>query len=604
MNNKKLIALLLAAMMSVSTASVAFAAPDDVLVQGDPPTAQIWEGKLYSAMLEAGDEEGGNKDGKLTEGEAAAITSLDVTGLQFGALAGLEYCKGLTSLTVTDSQVQDLSFLSKLTSLESLTLFGNNIQDLSALSSLTSLKTLDLSDNASLADLSKLSGLSSLTTLNVSGTAVADVSKVPASVTDLDISGTSVVDLGQLHTTNLEILKASGNGISDATAVSTMTSLKNLDLSNNPGLLISGIPSLTSLTNLETLNLAGTGISADDEAALKAKLPEDLTNGDGWFEKIVGNPAPDAAEKGVLKSALDEAARLKAETFVSENDGKDVSSSLYWVTPEKMATFNSAVEKAQGVYDDPAAEKDAINQAVNELNAAITTFKNTDRKQGSAKVDTSSLRTALAEARARKNEVKVSTDGSDIPTTEEWAPEAAHTEFQDAITKAEGVLSGAINETVQSVIDNAVRDLNAAMNKFDQAAKSGTKPTTPTPDPDPTPSTSREYSDYYGNEKWDELKDEIAKLIEDGKEGETIEFNATGLPYFPASVARALKGEDITLKVRKNGVTYTINGLEIGTVHKIWYDFEDIESELLTADGAEDETSSSTGDKENPSTGR
>ena len=212
--------------------------------------------------------------------------------------------------------------------------------------------------------------------------------------------------------------------------------------------------------------------------------------------------------------------------------------------------------------------------------------------------------TALAEARARKNEVKVSTDGSDIPTTEEWAPEAAHTEFQGAITKADGVLSGANKDTEQSVIDEAVRELNAAMNKFDQAAQSGTKPTTPTPNPDPTPSTSREYSDYYGNEKWDELKDKIAKLIEDGKDGETIEFNATGLPYFPASVARALKGEDITLKVRKNGVTYTINGLEIGTVHKIWYDFEDIESELLTADGAEDETSSSTGDKENPSTGR
>ena len=593
MNNKKLIALLLAAMMSVSTASVAFADDSTVLTRDD-----ILEKNVYNAMLTEGDSDGNEE---LTVGEAAKIKELTISGLQHGALTGLEYCKGLTSLTVTDSQVQDLSFLSKLTSLESLTLSGNKIQDLSALSSLTSLKTLDLSDNASLADLSKLP--TNIETLNVSGTAVADVSKVPARVTDLDISGTSVVDLGQLPTTNLESLKASGNGISDATAVSAMTSLTNLDLSNNPGLLISGIPSLTSLTNLKTLNLAGTGISADDEAALKAKLPGDLTNGGGWFETIVGNPAPDAAEKGVLKSALDEAARLKAETFVSEKNGEDVSSSLYWVTSEQMATFNSAVEKAQGVYDDPAAEKGAINQAVNELNAAITTFK-ADRQKGSAKVDTSSLRTALAEARARKNEVKVSTDGSDIPTTEEWAPEAAHTEFQDAITKAEGVLSGAINETDQSVIDNAVRELNAAMNKFDQAAQSGTKPTTPTPDPDPTPSTSREYSDYYGNEKWDELKDEIAKLIEDGKEGETIEFNATGLPYFPASVARALKGEDITLKVRKNGVTYTINGLEIGTVHKIWYDFEDIESELLTADGAEDETSSSTGDKENPSTGR
>lgn len=593
MNNKKLIALLLAAMMSVSTASVAFADDSTVLTRDD-----ILEKNVYNAMLTEGDSDGNEE---LTVGEAAKIKELTISGLQHGALTGLEYCTGLEKLTVTDSQVQDLSFLSKLTSLESLTLSGNKIQDLSALSSLANLDTLDLSGNTDLADLSKLSGLPSLKTLNVSGTAVADVSKVPASVTDLDISDTSVVDLGQLRTTNLESLKASGNGISDATAVASMTSLASLDLSNNPGLLISGIPDLTKLTGLNNLNLKGTGISAADEAALKAKLPGNLTTGE-WFEKIVGVPAPDAAEKGELKSQLDEAARLKAETVVS-TDGTDVSSSLYWVTSEKMANFNSAVEKAQGVYDDPAAEKDAITTAVSDLKAAITTFK-ADRQNGSAKVDTSSLRTALAEAWARKNEVKVSTDGSDIPTTEEWAPEAAHTEFKDAITKAEGVLSGAINETDQTAIDNAVRELNAAMNKFDQAAQSGTKPTTPTPNPDPTPSTSREYSDYYGNEKWDELKDEIAKLIEDGKEGETIEFNATGLPYFPASVARALKGEDITLKVRKNGVTYTINGLEIGTVHKIWYDFEDIESELLTADGAEDETSSSTGDKENPSTGR
>ena len=592
MNNKKLIALLLAAMMSVSTASVAFADDSKVLTRDD-----ILEKNVYNAMLTEGDSDG---NGELTEGEAAKIKELTISGLQHGALTGLEYCKGLTSLTVTDSQVKNLSFLSGLTSLTSLTLSGNEIEDLSGLPN--SLQTLDLSGNTDLADLSKLSGLSNLTTLNVSGTAVADVSKVPASVTDLDISGTSVVDLGQLPTTKLESLKASGNGISDATAVSTMTSLKNLDLSNNPGLLISGIPSLTSLTNLKTLNLAGTGISADDEAALKAKLPGDLTNGDGWFEKIVGNPAPDAAEKGVLKSALDEAARLKAETFESKN-GEDVSSSLYWVKSEQMATFNSAVEKAQGVYDDPAAEKGAINQAVNELNAAITTFK-ADRQKGSAKADTSSLMTALAEARARKIEVKVSTDGSDIPTTEKWATAAAHAAFQNAIAEAKGKLDGFSTNTTQQEVQEVINALNAAMNKFDLETQSGTKPTTPTPNPDPTPSTSREYSDYYGNEKWDELKDKIAKLIEDGKEGETIEFNAAGLPYFPASVARALKGEDITLKVRKNGVTYTINGLEIGTVHKIWYDFEDIESELLTADGAEDETSSSTGDKENPSTGR
>ena len=152
MNNKKLIALLLAAMMSVSTASVAFAAPEDEITKGYPD-GDVWESKLYNAMLEAGDS---NDDGKLTEGEAAAIETLTIDSLSLGALKGLENCTGLKELTVTDSQVQDLSFLSKLTSLEKLTLSGNNIQDLSALSSLTSLKTLDLSDNASLADLSKL----------------------------------------------------------------------------------------------------------------------------------------------------------------------------------------------------------------------------------------------------------------------------------------------------------------------------------------------------------------------------------------------------------------------------------------------------------------
>ena len=50
MNNKKLVALLLAAMMSVSTASVAFAAPEDEITKGYPD-GDVWESKLYNAML-------------------------------------------------------------------------------------------------------------------------------------------------------------------------------------------------------------------------------------------------------------------------------------------------------------------------------------------------------------------------------------------------------------------------------------------------------------------------------------------------------------------------------------------------------------------------
>lgn len=154
---------------------------------------------------------------------------------------------------------------------------------------------------------------------------------------------------------------------------------------------------------------------------------------------------------------------------------------------------------------------------------------------------------------------------------------------------------------------------NSALPAVGGAVGSGSNPDgiTPVPEGGQQPDedkSSREYGDYYGNEKWDEVKREISKLIEEGKEGEILEISATGLPYFPSSVARALKGHDITLEVRKNGVTYKINGLKIGDIDKIWYEFEDLETQLLTASAAESteevENTADSVDKKNPETGR
>ena len=103
----------------------------------------------------------------------------------------------------------------------------------------------------------------------------------------------------------------------------------------------------------------------------------------------------------------------------------------------------------------------------------------------------------------------------------------------------------------------------------------------PTEEPNrPEDRTDRSGGDYFGNEKWAKVKREIAAA----EEGDTIEMSATGLPWFPSSVVRALKGRDITLEVRKNGVTYSINGLEIGAIEKIWYEFDQIDTELLTVE--------------------
>ena len=591
MNNKKLIALLLAAMMSVSTASVAFAAPEDEITKGYPD-GDVWESKLYNAMLEAGDS---NDDGKLTEGEAAAIETLTIDSLSLGALKGLENCTGLTSLTVTDSQVQDLSFLSGLTSLTSLTLSGNNIQDLSALSSLTSLKTLDLSGN-NIQDLSALPSLTSLETLDLSDNAsLADLSKLSglSSLKTLDVSNTKVRDLAGLPT-GLTSLKASGNNIEDMSKISGLTSLETLDLSDN---LISVLTDLSSFSKLENLNLQGNSFSNID--SLESKLPASIKDNADWKNSVFGTPSSETVDKTALKAAIANAQALLDATVASEN-GADVATSNKWATAANIETFTDAINAAQAVVDKEDASKEEVEQAVTTLNDAKSTFEG-QRKDGTAKYDPAPLKNTVADAKKLLKSAIVADSADEVKQGEPWVKQAVYDALNKAISDAEAVLGGSF-ET--DTITSAVSKLKAAMTTFNDAINFGTKPTTPTPNPDPTPSTSREYSDYYGNEKWDELKDKIAKLIEDGKEGETIEFNATGLPYFPASVARALKGEDITLKVRKNGVTYTINGLEIGTVHKIWYDFEDIESELLTADGAEDETSSSTGDKENPSTGR
>ena len=588
MNNKKLVALLLAAMMSVSTASVAFADDSTVLTRDD-----ILEKNVYNAMLTEGDSDG---NGELTKGEAAKIEKLTISGLQYGALTGLENCTGLKELTVTGSQVQDLSFLSGLTSLESLTLSDNKIQDLSALSSLTSLQTLDLSGNATLTDLSKLSGLSSLKTLDVSGTAVADVSKLSglSSLKTLDVSNTKVRDLTGLPT-GLTSLKASGNNIEDMSKISGLTSLETLDLSDN---LISVLTDLSGFNSLTTLKLQGNAFADID--SLESKLPDSIKGvDDSWKTEVFGTPSSETVDKTALKAAIANAQALLDATVASEN-GADVATSNKWATAANIETFTDAINAAQAVVDKEDASKEEVEQAVTTLNDAKSTFEG-QRENGTADYDPAPLKSAVAEAKKLLESAIVADSADEVKQGELWVTQAVYDALNTAISEAESVLSGSF-ET--DTITPAVSKLKAAMTTFNDAIEFGTKPTTPTPNPDPTPSTSREYSDYYGNEKWDELKDKIAKLIEDGKEGETIEFNATGLPYFPASVARALKGEDITLKVRKNGVTYTINGLEIGTVHKIWYDFEDIESELLTADGAEDETSSSTGDKENPSTGR
>ena len=159
--------------------------------------------------------------------------------------------------------------------------------------------------------------------------------------------------------------------------------------------------------------------------------------------------------------------------------------------------------------------------------------------------------------------------------------------IQANVSGYQNMTADEIATAIQKTVDGATWDVTATVVPDDNTGSNR--------------SDNDDDSDYFGNETWDEVKREIAEA----EEGDTIKVSATGLPYFPSSVARALKGLDITLEIRKNGVTYEVNGLEIGDIDKIWYEFDELETELLTADA--DSEASSEADEEAkpiPDTGR
>ena len=177
--------------------------------------------------------------------------------------------------------------------------------------------------------------------------------------------------------------------------------------------------------------------------------------------------------------------------------------------------------------------------------------------------------------------------------------------FMDAKTaEALGIDKTNVSEKIKDYVKGDNVDVHVELKKgdpFEDVVVNEPAPVVPDDNTGSNRSDNDDGGDYFGNETWDEVKDQIAEA----EEGDTIKVSATGLPYFPSSVARALKGLDITLEIRKNGVTYEVNGLEIGDIDKIWYEFDELETELLTAD-ADSETSSEadTEAKPIPDTGR
>ena len=219
--------------------------------------------------------------------DIAEMTALFAPSGDIQDLTGLELATGLKELWLGRNRVRDLSPLSELKNLRRLFLNDNEIKDLAPLSGLSGLYRLALSGNP-VSDIGPLSGLTGLRELflNHTDAAYADVLALPyfrqlerlglaglgirevsaltgLPLRELDLSGNPVSDAGPLSTlTGLQILKLSDIGLTDAGFVTAMTELSLLDLDGNAVVDIGPLSGLVKLTRLYLSNNAIADISA------------------------------------------------------------------------------------------------------------------------------------------------------------------------------------------------------------------------------------------------------------------------------------------------------------------------------------------------------
>ena len=85
---------------------------------------------LYRALKNDYDLDG---DGKLTVGELASVTYLDLSDSNLSSLDGMEYLTGLTYLDLSDNNISSLEGLERCDELQYLDLSGNRLDSLDSL---------------------------------------------------------------------------------------------------------------------------------------------------------------------------------------------------------------------------------------------------------------------------------------------------------------------------------------------------------------------------------------------------------------------------------------------------------------------------------------
>jgi len=212
------------------------------------------------------------------------------------------------------------------------------------------------------------------------------------------------------------------------------------------------------------------------------------------------------------------------------------------------------------------AAEDAI-EAAKKLDAKDSDFRSLARLEAAkakikelepAQVDVTPINTAIDNATAAQNGVKVSVDGSDVLTTEKWVTQAAKTALLDAIQVA--VDAKPTVKTAQEVT-NAATALNNAVTTYNNAKQDGTKAALDTTAIDTAVSdanaakvvVSTDGSDVEPTDKW--VKQDVQDALDDA------------IAAAQAAKTTATTQQDVTNAVNalNNAVTTYNNAKQDGT---------------------------------------
>ena len=274
-----------------------------VVKSENSPEVRIFDANLAAAIRKALSIE---DDASITEADMEQLISLTATNAQIDSLSGLQYATNLTALDLSNNEIWSVSQITGLRKLTHLNLSHNKIDFVYGLHWIVSLKELklagnpiDIKDAASLLVLKNLSVAIDIklpTLVNVPDRALARILRstlsIPIGVPITKEALQTMTSLGNNyiregykqgygkikdltgleHATAMTTLSLPYHGMSNITALQSLTQLTSLDLSNNYE--ISSYTPLSSLTNLTSLNLVNTYISDISSLSGLTKLTE------------------------------------------------------------------------------------------------------------------------------------------------------------------------------------------------------------------------------------------------------------------------------------------------------------------------------------------